>query len=168
MFENIDISLSLGQLIYGKKWIPVIFLLFIGLLFPILTLVMFCFPIEWDSIMIVSIVLMNLLCFAILGLPLYIIIKDKRNKKQVKIWMQDAVKLEAYCKKLDEYKLMFLLNGIRIQVSFEINGIKYVRNSTGKTFAGGKAYLATFIKYADREINILYSPKYDEVMILKD
>lgn len=168
MFKDIDISLSLGQLIYGKKWVPVICFLLIAVLFPILTLVMCCFSISWDFGMIVTLVLLNLFSLTILSLPLYIIIKDKWTKKQVTIWMQDAVKLEAYSKKIDECKLMFLPKGIRIQVAFEMNSTKYVRNSTVKTLGGGKAYLASFTKYADRKINVLYSPKYDEVMILKD
>ena len=153
MFKDIDISLSLGQLIYGKKWIPVICLFLMAILFPILTLIMCCFSVDWNSRMIAT---------------LYIIIKDKQNKKHLKMWMQDAIKVEAYSKKCGEYKWIFLLKGIIIQVVFQVNGEKIVQNSTVKTFTGRVAYLASFIKYADRKINVLYSPKYNEVMILKD
>lgn len=168
MLNDIDISLSLGQLVYGKKWVPVICFILMAMLFPILTLVICSFSINWNPDMIVTLILLNLFSLAILSLPLYIIIKDKWIKKQVTIWMKDSVKLEACSKKIDECNLMFLPKGIRIQVAFEMNGTKYVRNSTVKTFGGGKAYLTSFTKYADRKINVLYSPKYDEVMILKD
>lgn len=43
-----------------------------------------------------------------------------------------------------------------------------MRESTARVYGGGEGYVGCFNKYADREVNILYSPKFDEVMILKD
>lgn len=168
MLENIDVSLSLGQLIYGRKWIPVICFFLMGTIFPILSLIMCFLPMDWDSVMLTTIVLLNLFSLLILILPVYIIIKDRWIKKQVKLWMQDAVKLDAHSKAIDEHRTLFGMKGSRIQVTFEMNGTNYVLNSTVKMFGGQYACLTSFTKYANRKINILYSPKYDEVMILKD
>lgn len=52
-----------------------------------------------------------------------------------------------------------------IKVKFKYDGKVYNKLSTYK---GYTSYLAIYNKYADREILIAYSPKYDEVMILKD
>lgn len=168
MINDIDISLSLGQLIYGKKWILVACLYVLGALLPLTTIVMVFFPIEWTTEIIATIVEINILSVVILIVPVYLTVKNSNNKRQINIWLADAVKLTAYACTIGQYKAPTLPKGIRIRVTFELNGKKYHKESDIKIFGGAMGYIASFKKYADRYINILYSPQYDQVMILKD
>lgn len=91
-----------------------------------------------------------------------IIIKEGVIRRKIKRWLEDAVLLSAISKKL-------LSAGIpsssKIQIEFVYNGKKKKQVS----LPGKLLQIQTiFSRYADREIQILYSPKYDQVMILKD
>ncbi|MDE7182845.1 MAG: hypothetical protein K2O41_07495 [Clostridia bacterium] len=96
---------------------------------------------------------------------IYALIGDLFIKSKIKLWQADAVKLGAYSEKLFSD---FSFSGgfkVAIRVRFKYSDKRYNRVSGGKckveSFWG-------FSKYSDRKISILYSPKYDEVMILKD
>lgn len=166
--SNIDISMSLGQLLWKKQWKALIFFLIAPSLLPILTIIMLFFPITWDIQITFVLIGLNIIFLLILIVPINIIVNDRKNKKRIELWLEDAIETKAYSIKTGENKLLFLPKGITIQVRFNINNRNYIRDSTVKVFGGGKAYLTSFKKYADREINILYSPRYDEVLILKD
>ena len=118
--------------------------------------------------MIIAIIMLNLLSVFILIFPFILIFKDYKIKKDIAKWLRDAVVIKAYSKKTGEKECLFLPKGIIIQVAFEFNNKTHVKDSDIKVFGGNKAYLASFKKYADKMINIAYSPQYDEVMILKD
>jgi hypothetical protein len=169
--SNIDVSLSLGQLLWKKQkkalWLFMIAPSLLPLFTIVFAVVLLINKIQWDGIIIFVMVSFNLIFLLLLILPIYIIIKDRKNKNKIKLWLDDAIETKAYSKKTGELKLLFLPKGIVIQVTFKINNKNYIKDSTVKVFGGGKAYLASFKKYADREISILYSPKYDEVLILK-
>ena len=53
----------------------------------------------------------------------------------------------------------------KLKVSFKYNKKKYVKYSGTKQTNG---YDSVFLKYSDAQITILYSPQFDEVMILDD
>ena len=53
----------------------------------------------------------------------------------------------------------------KLKVSFKYNKKKYVKYSGTKQTNG---YDRVFLKYSDAQITILYSPQFDEVMIIKD
>ena len=79
--------------------------------------------------------------------------------------MEDAVELYAYSEELSKIGMLLQVSETKIRVKFQWEGRNYVRISgNGKR----KAYQKVFTKYANRYIRILYSPKYDQIMILKD
>lgn len=171
--SDIDISLSHGQLFGKKQWTTILLFMIAPFILEIVTIILFIVPFvvpdaEFEAPIIIIILFGNILFLSLLTFFISIKVKDYKLKKRVSLWLDDAVETKAYSKQTGEQKLPFLPKGITIQVKFEIEGKKYVRDSGIKVFGGGKGYLATFKKYADREINILYSPKYDEVLILKD
>lgn len=51
---------------------------------------------------------------------------------------------------------------------FKYNGEKIAKYSTAKVFGGQIGYLGTFNKYANKKVTILYSPSFDEVLILNE
>ena len=101
-----------------------------------------------------------------LGTALYIIMKNYINCKNCKKWVQDAIELNATSVGIKKAYFGFSDIGLRkLKVSFKYNKKKYVRYSGTKQ---GNGYDRVFFRYADAEIKILYSPEFDEVMILND
>lgn len=95
-----------------------------------------------------------------------ILLKSIFLKRKICLWMKDAVALKAYSQKFETRASFptFNFHYIKIFISFSYNKQKKKRYSGDKRHSG---YDTVFYRYADKEIDILYSPKYDEVMILK-
>ena len=90
-------------------------------------------------------------CFALV--PLLV----GRNRKWAKKCLKDSVKLTAVAKLFDEdvatgrgYK------GVKLFIGFRYNSRKIRKHSTWDIY---------FKRFADKEITILYSPTYDEILI---
>lgn len=165
--SDIDISLTLGQLIYGRKWWWIIALFALASILPVCTVIMLFTPITFTVEIIFSLVGGNILSLCILIFAVFLVVKDFIIKSKVRIWLNDAVALKAYSMKTREYKSFLFPNACTIDVRFSFNGTNYVKSSNVKTLGGKIAYLTTFEKYADGEIDIAYSPKFDEVLIIK-
>lgn len=121
----------------------------------------------------VGIIICAVFAFSLLPVIwLIIIIKNEKIRKEVLLWIKDAVELTAYAKKLDE-KRWVGVPMIKLQVEFTIDGINHIcttENERRGLIDLGRpvGYFSWISKYADRKINILYSPKYNQVMVLKD
>ena len=167
--SSIDVSLSRGQL-YGKKqfivgWIAIIsaiILMLIGSISFVLAVM------DWDS----QIFIVAILC-VIIGIAFLVTIicqfqKDKKTKKEVSLWIKDAIQIRAIAEVMDSFRAGFQPIGVKICVKFYIGEIAYVRESTVKPLGGKIGYSSAFKRYLNRPIEILYSPMYDEVLILKN
>ena len=165
--RDVDISLSLGQLIWGKNWAYVIGLLLLSVIFPLLTVIMLFFPMTWDNQMIAAIVLADVFSVLLSVIPLYLFCKDKRNKKKVCLWLEDAREVLAYCEKTGEGGMPGFPKGSTVRVSFELDGKLHTKDSSLADVFGRVSFLASYNKYVGRKITIYYSPAFDEVMIPK-
>ncbi len=166
--SDIDISLSQGQL-YSRKHFIVLWLALISssllIVLGIISLVLSC--IEWDREILFVAILCILIGIAFLVVLVYCFVKDRKIKRRVIIWLEDAVKLTAMANKVDEFRAGFQLLSVKLRVEFNLNGVPHVCESSAKCFGGKPGYLGAFRRYVDKKIDILYSPKYDEVLILK-
>lgn len=101
-----------------------------------------------------------------------LIYRNEKIRKDVLVWIEDSIELNAYCKNLSiKYWLGIPLN--KIQVEFKIDGLHYVRISDNEKrrvldFGRPAGYFSGVSKYVDKEVKILYSQKYDQVLILKN
>lgn len=169
--SDIDVSLSQGQL-YGTKhfivlWLSIIIsslLVAIG----IILLTLFCIELEWNGEIFFSCVFCIIIGSGFLISMIYCFVKDKKIKKCVSLWLEDAVKITALTNKVDEFRAGFQPLSVKICVKFNLNGLTYFRESSAKCFGGKPGYLGVFKHYMDKEISILYSPKYDEILLLKE
>lgn len=93
-----------------------------------------------------------------IGLLLY----HKRNIKEIQKWMQDAVVLKANVYRLDLLSPVYA--PYQIAVRFKYNGVKREQTQRPNIFLGYHKMLA---KYVGAKIPIAYSPKYDQVIILR-
>ncbi|MCH5157816.1 MAG: hypothetical protein J1F33_01340 [Clostridiales bacterium] len=168
-YSDVDVSLSQGQL-YGTKHFVVLWLgnISSSLLIVVGIILMVLSCTEWNSQMFIVALLGILVGMGFFSVLIYCFVKDKKTKRQVVMWLSDAIKTTAFSKKVDEYRAGFQPSAVKIRVEFSLNGIKYVRESSATCFGGRPGYLGTFKPYANKRIDILYSPKYDEVLILKE
>ena len=101
-----------------------------------------------------------------IGSGSYLIVKDIIIRKKIYLWKKDAIKLNAYSSKIDARIAppTFNFRDIKIKVSFFYQ--KKIERVSGRK--NKEIYDPIFYRYSNREIQILYSPKYDEIMIIKD
>lgn len=172
-----------GLLNYGTFWsdskkkvlITYFGILFLCLFLMILSVVMI--SVEYSQspdspLGFIASIIMFVVIFSLLPIILTIlVVKNEKMRKNVYLWMDDAVLVNAFAKSVGEKKQLGIFPSVKLQVNFTINGIFYSKESCSnhyKTKQFEEGYYYIWSKYADREIRILYSQKYDQVMILKD
>jgi len=119
---------------------------------------------DWNEDMVIALIGGNMFCVFYASVFLYAIVSNNKLNKKITLWLEDAIQLRAFTMRLDTISLKY--KPYQLQVNFEFDGKIYQRISAPGNII--KGYHKIFKKYADRYINILYSPKYDEVLILKD
>lgn len=164
--RNVDASLTYGKVYTSKILNILVLILIISAIFLILLathgLVTTEDFAEDSTIIITAYVVSGIIILA--DILLYWCFSYARKKAEV--FLQDSVFLKAKAISLGtkmEFRLPFPVEAIRVQ--FRYNGKSMHKDSMYK---GSTRYLPVFVKYTDRTINIAYSPKYDEVLILKD
>ena len=165
--SDIDASLTYGKIYAAKSWkTTFIIMLVLSILVIVLALSgLFDPPYDESIFMIIGgSVFGGVMLITTLIMYLYV----NRGKRKAALWLKDAVLLEAKSTLLDT-KLVRSRSATAtaacIRVKFSYNGKQYTRESSYK---GGKLYLPVYHQYADRKITIAYSPKYDQVMLVKD
>ena len=154
-------SLKYGR-IFRKSLIFLWIMFALGLFLGIYSFV-FLFGVERSIVGFIGLIFGGIL-FS--GTALYLIVKNYINCKNCKKWAQDAIELYATSVGIKKAHFAFSNIGLRkLKVSFKYNKKKYVKYSGTKQTNG---YDRVFLKYSDAQITILYSPQFDEVMIIKD
>ena len=171
--SRIEGSLKHGQVFLKKKYL---FYIMFGLIavISILGIVMTLLEhMENPDARTPVVIIIFILGPAFLFVPLLIILlKNNKACKEILLWLEDndIVELNAYSKKIDTWNPTALFPAIKIQVEFEFDEKHCSFVSEKKLYGGGipEGYHQVWAKYADKEINILYSPKYNQVLILKN
>lgn len=159
--KKIVASLKYGR-IHRKSLIFLWIMFALGLFLGIYSFV-FLFGVERSIVGFIGLILGGII-FS--GTALYIIVKNYINCKNCKKWIQDAVELNATSEGIKKTYFGFSDIGLRkLKVSFTYANKKCEAYSGTKPENG---YDRVFFRYADRKIQILYSPKFKEVMILYD
>ena len=167
--SNIEVSLSKGRLFVKRDFVLFAILLVVSFIFPLLTIILPFIPeMEWESDVIIAMVIGNLLSIALMALSIFAIVRDKKVKSEVQLWLKDAVKITAIANYAGEIRFGFQAKATKIQVDFVLDGKHYYRESTVKILGGEAGYNSAFNKYVNKYVRIMYSPKYDEVMIIKN
>lgn len=165
--QDIDASLAYGQIFSGKIYGSSVILLSVTTMF--MGLVVIIVPItayEYRSDIIFFVcgsIIFALFLLSTICLQMFF----NKGKKKATVWLEDAIVLEAYAKSVGQtlhVRNMIARTATAIEVSFEYDDKRCVRQSTYKD---KPLYLAVYTKYADKKILIAYSPKYDEVMLIK-
>ena len=164
---KIDASLEYGRFFTGGLLkfanFALGFTLFFLLLINVILLI-FLSGSELDGDVMFGLISMNILLIPFFAVMLYIVRKNKKLKKNILIWIEDAVELIAYSENIGN--IMHIPPQTKIRVTFYFDGKPYSKVSKGGDWLT-YGHHKIFTRYANREINILYSPKYDQVLILK-
>ena len=163
--QDIDAALQFGQCYSSNIWrVSYIFGGVVSILMILLSLLALLFGSSYyDDILTSIIVGISMGTFLFLC-NMFLFLMINSGKKKVRLWLQDAVIIKAKTEKID------VSFGIRahlfaaIQIRFIYNEKKYVKSSVKK---GNICCLPIYNKYVDKEIYIAYSPKYDQVMLIK-
>ncbi len=167
-YDHIDSSLQYGKILSKRKFIIILICLGILFLVPLISLCVlitcFCGVMTLDNDIKLSLIFLNIVFCIFIIITIYIVLYYKKLYKNIALWLNDAVKIKAFVRRMDEIGLNY--KPFQVEFSFEINGKEYKRLSAyGGLIVGlNKRY----IKYHNKTVNILYSPKYDQVMLLKE
>ncbi len=171
--SDIDVSLTYGKYFSGKWLIFLYFGLILNFIIPcsaITVLIVYLIlkiPLTEDPFIIPFLYCSIVFLFFALYF-LFLILNNKKLKKDIALWIGDSVQVRAQSTLLDKFKVLGQpIAEVKIKVSFYINKRCFVKES-GDGKKRNRIYQKALAKYADREISILYSPKYDQVLILKD
>lgn len=164
--SDIGASLTQGQIYLSGIWIAAFVIVTVLNVLGIICAVIYCAIPPAEDIEFVIIIFVIIFVIGVVpSVVLYYVIIH--TKKKVALWLKDAVILEATCISLGSRPVMrfpvpMVFKAVAIQVNFCYNGECYCRESKYKN------KLKVYGKYADKKIMIAYSPKYDEVMLLKE
>jgi len=167
--SKIKASLSYGKVV-SSRWLSIIYfgiVLGFGILAGGLFLAVAGIA-ESDTNSLIG----SILCFTfgLVSITVYIriLVSCQKLNKNIVLWLGDAVNLKAYSETLD-FTTGYPLK-VKIRVHYNLKGREHTQDSGGYMVGSKRRseYHKIFFKYADREIDILYSPRYDQVMILKD
>lgn len=146
MREQSDLSMIAGTLKHGEfsgesaKKILIAFIifsvvLFAGMIFSVIMLSIDQYKnpgsIVEFVIALISIIGGILLVWIII---LVIINKNEKIRKEILLWIEDAIELKAYSKKIGIDNSSILFSTVKIQVDFDLEGVHYSRMSHAKHF----------------------------------
>lgn len=183
--NRIDGALSFGNFMQGSRknvmgWLIALIVVFVAMMtFLITVLVLEHFeepsPIE-DLIFAIMGVVFGF--SAATGAVVALVVVNEKNRAKILLWLEDAVPLQARSTVVQRNLMMLCVPMVKIQVEFEYDG-RLHRFVSGKNPPRGTAGYTpqlgnyndgvdvVWLKYANRTINILYSPKYKQVMVLR-
>ena len=168
--SDIDATLEGGRFFSGALKGFLIFTITILLLIVVIIAIAFSCGIVTLELYqtILLLVLSTLLLGGAAACLLYFLCQNRKTEILIKEYLKDAVRLKASVTDMSDSLVHRIYSGIKIQISFRYNDIDYVRQSGKKD--GKKAdngYDKVFIKYANKEVPILFSPNYEQVLFLK-
>lgn len=164
---KIKASLIYGKVFWGKQK----YILYIGflstLLIPITTLCIFIMvgfgKMELSPNMIAPLIFSNVFSIFLFCVILWRAIFNRRVIGKIQTWLVDAIFINASARRLDLMNPKYKPYQIEVKFTFENKTQKHI-SSAGNPIIG----YYKFFSESEKEVKILYSAKYNQVLILKD
>ena len=163
--KDVDASLTYGKIYTGKIWDILIGVIVLAtLLMIIVATIGYVEEKELSVSIVMGYVMSGVLLISAILIGLYVC----HGRRKGKLFLKDAIILKAKTSSLgktSDFRFPALVvSAEAIRVIFYMGNKRIVKDSVYK---GSRSYLHVFRKYADKEITIAYSPKYDEVLLIK-
>lgn len=174
-YRKVTATLRHGAVFHKREWLFTWLMLFLFLTSPTISLIG-CFPAligirPFDDGEIACLIGTSCVGVPMAALIVYVLITKHRLKKKIYRWMEDAVSL--YAESFAVSRIRFVLawhSETKLKLIFHYKKEKIVLYSgdPAKNYHILKAngYYRVLEKYSDRKVDILYSPKYNEVMFV--
>lgn len=102
----------------------------------------------------------------------FLIFCNERHRGEIEKWVNSSVELIAYSRELDALKdYLGIKYSYKIRIEFEYEGKHYKYESAGKQIGGtdfSVGYHSVWKDYLNKQVKILYSPKYEQVIVPKN
>ncbi len=147
------------------KFLYIIATVFLFLFFGV-SLFMICYYRDNDAVIYEGLIVSCIAGFVYLAMTVYYICKAKRIDREIYEWLKDEHLIKAYADTY-EFEKEWLKGGsyhYKLGITFENNGEKYSRFTTRTE--KGRYFKRLDSLVLNNRLEILYSPKYGEVMVL--
>ena len=94
----------------------------------------------------------------------YILKKNKKRNIEITEWLKDAVELKAEINRLDLTNANYQPYQIEVVLKYKGKEIRKISNKANHLTEGAHKI---FAKYHNKKVNVLYSEKYDEILLIK-
>ena len=177
--SNISATLKYGEFVNKTDKKKLLIILIFGLsAFAVFTVFLILEVVDYfygKGDMILIIIFGIVLGFIGLVVPYYIlvgILKKRKQKREINFFFFYAVELQAKATEIGVWSGWLKTKSYKLQVGFDFEGKNYSFESKNKhiefVFWEPDGYDEIWQKYINKNIKILYSPKYNEVMIIGD
>lgn len=164
--NKIDSSLTYGKILSSGQIYLLYSAIIISLMLPLCSIVIIILLslgiIESNSDVIGSLIFGNIFSLFLFTVCLDRYIYNYKLKRKVKLWLEDAVMLKAKAKRLDLINPIYKPYQIEVKFTYGEKKVRII-SSPGSAIRG----YYKFFKENRKELDILYSKKYNEVLILK-
>ena len=174
---RIDASLKHGQFFTGKWLIFFYSLIIFCSVMPISTLLFLCLVYlgkeSFDTDTIISFIGSDSISLITIFGTIYVLYRNNKLKKKIILWLDDAIELNAQTTVLDSFRTLGQpVAETKLLVEFYIDNYRKICTSEDKSrkdhWYRRNGFYKILSKYANKSIKIMYSPKYDQVIILKE
>ena len=165
--SKIAATVKYGKFVSRRDLIGLYLLLITALPIPIVTIAVIISAVSGlmvlESEIVITMILINAFGLVLICIAVSLLLYHKRNSKEIKKWIQDAVLLKATVYRLDLLSPEY--SPCQVAVRFKYNGTEREQTQRPNKFLGYHKMLA---KYVGNPILIAYSPSYNQVIILRD
>ena len=165
--NKITASLKYGKVFLGVRKTLLYVILFVSFLFPCITIGMllshYFGVLDLTPSMKLPLIFGNLFSLVVFGVVFWRIVYNHRLLNKIEIWLEDAVLITATAKRLDLIDAKYKPYQIEVSFSFD--------NKAQKHMSGAGNFIIGYYKFIiekEKKMQILYSPKYNEVLILEE
>ncbi len=171
-FDYVDATLKHGQVFSSKVWraLIIFFYVLMSIVLSICIIYLTVVPLTVGVYSQGDLLAMICSCiFSVIFLIGVIIFHKCYNsrKRNVEMWLKDSILLKAKSTSIGQRLVVrnfIALTGFALEVSFMYDDMCCTRRSERDSKL---VFLPVYRKYANKVITIAYSPKYDEVILIK-
>lgn len=160
--REIEATLKNGKLMSKKfKYFLIIVSFFLVLLLISVVVVAFIYShYEKDKKFIISLIILIIFMSSIyLPISFYVLFFEYKRKREVDLWLNDIIEITAVFNLKYDYQPSIWSGNYKLEATFCFEGKM-------KTLCSQSSNLI-FKKYANKTLNVLYSPKYEQILFVK-